>query len=87
MGSTLAKTKALSKRRGPCVATTKAGTLCKRKAEDGSTVCAAHRTPAQLAATPATVLVLSRVLVRPLLRRSLLRGSLKRSRARTLRMS
>jgi len=32
-----------------CVATTKAGVLCKRNAQQGSTVCASHKTPAQVA--------------------------------------
>ncbi len=50
MSSNLALLNARSKRVGPCVATTKAGNLCKRKAEVGSTVCKSHKTAAQAAA-------------------------------------
>ena len=51
MSSSLATTKKTSLQPvQPCVATTKAGNLCKRNAEPGSSVCCSHRTPAQTAA-------------------------------------
>ena len=50
MSTSLTKMGKNSQRIGPCVATTKAGGLCKRKAEAGSTVCPSHKTSAQKAA-------------------------------------
>lgn len=50
MSSNLASVKSTSLQPvQPCVATTKAGVLCKRKAQPGSTVCRSHKTPAQTA--------------------------------------
>ncbi len=54
MPSGLAKLNTASKRVGPCVATTKAGSLCKHKAQVGSTVCASHKTKAQIASSQKT---------------------------------
>ncbi len=53
MSQGLVALKNRSQRIGPCVATTKAGSLCKKKALPGSTVCASHKTPAQAASAPA----------------------------------